>query len=136
MESKIKEEELIGEILKVVPEFKIALDEEEAYWETGIPDGMDVAAFSNFIYEEISKEHPDKDLLQRCFDAIEYLLEHGDEAVKNNMYFMVIESLTNRMGHNGLDEDIARSYMGPRSKRALDRINDFWMKGKIIESLD
>lgn len=133
MASKIyTENDIIENILEKIPEFRPTWEEYLNNWENRQPIGIDVAEFSWFVREKLRAK--EIKTLQKSFDLIENFLAHGDEKVKNYMYFEFIENLSNE--YEGYTEEEMKTYMGPLSLKALDRINAFWMEGKIIESLD
>ena len=127
-----KPEDMIPEILENFPGFKGMFKEYKDYYAEDLPIGCDVGEFSLYTKEILQGKR--KDDLQAIFALIEKFLERGDEMVKNYCYFEFFENLSNE--YDGYTEEDLRKYMGPLSHKALDRIEAFWMEGKIIESLD
>jgi len=135
MVNKITEDSIIPMIISGIPAFKSYYDKEIEYWGEDTPTGCQVGWFAHFIAEIFVEQKKEPVMLQQCFDLIEKLLVEGDEQVKNYMYFFFIESLVNIIGHEGIGYEVLLPYLGPYSKKALNKINAFWLEGKIIEEL-
>lgn len=129
----ITERELMDICLRSVPEFKLSLKEFRADWsgEKNL-EGLEVAELSHFTREEFIKKN--NKVLFKVFLFIEKCLKNGNKTVKNYIYFMFIENISNE--YKGYTEEDLKAYLGPLSKKAYDRINAFWMEGKPIDSLD
>ncbi len=64
--------------------------------------------------------------LARALALVERLHVEGDDYVREAATIGLLEDLQNNAGHDQIDPDVFRPFLGPRSAHWWDALNRFW----------
>lgn len=120
----ILENECVGKILKVVPEFKKDWDAHVEYWgddKAGLCN--DVAEFSEYIVNNVKSL--DHESLKKISDLIEELICDGDEVVVEATKTCILENILNSTSNDGEAGKKIVRYLGEESKKYCRAWDEF-----------
>lgn len=97
----ITEEHCMKFILAACPEFSPYWKKHLSEWDGDVSGlSLDMSAFAEFASDRISQ--PSSGIEVRIFKAVEYLLIHGDEGVRNAVATSFLETKINKTSSGGI----------------------------------
>jgi hypothetical protein len=118
----IREENVVQEMLALLPELRPPYEKELSWWE-GEEPGLHII-FGNILTPYIVnllESGSDREKLEQAFNFLEDMAHSNDPEVINVLYVTILE-------HIGGDDilAIAERFMGPKTKVMSQEIEEYW----------
>lgn len=128
----ITKDQMFPLLLEACPSFSREWESFVEEWaaEAELPLYVALGQFARHLVSKLAAGETER--LGAVFAVVERLITEGDNYVKNAAIVGLLEDLQNANLHTTTEPEQFRTFLHPASGRYWDKLNDFWLHGRLI----